>query len=94
MIRYKLSYLDFFLFLLVFSILFFDRFLYAHLREWKSGKMLLQSKVYLDESIEQGSGLLRTEFEKPSLHSCLIQKVKKPLRTATSCSSGQILRWL
>ena len=65
MIRYKLSYLTSLLFLLVFSILFFSiDFFMPHLREWKSGKMLLQSKVYLDESIEQGSGLLEDGVRK------------------------------
>ena len=65
MIRYKLSYLTSLLFLFVFSILFLSiDFFMPHLREWKSSKMLLQSKVYLDESIEQGSGLLEDGVRK------------------------------
>ena len=65
MIRYKLSYLTSLLFLFVFTVVFLSvDFFMPHLREWKSGKMLLQTKVYLDESIEQGSGLLEDGVRK------------------------------
>ncbi len=65
MIRYKLSYLTSLLFLLVFTVVFLSvDFFMPHLRAWKSGKLLLQSKVYLDESVEEESGLLEDGVRK------------------------------
>jgi hypothetical protein len=59
MIRYKLSYITSLGFLsLIISVFFTADLFMPYLREWKSNKMLLQSKVYLDESIDERSGLL------------------------------------
>jgi tetratricopeptide (TPR) repeat protein len=68
MIRYRLSYLTSLLLLFVFTVVFFSvDFFMPHLREWKSNKMLLQSKVYLDESIDEGSGLLEDGIRKAKI---------------------------
>jgi len=42
-----------------------------YLRAWKSNKMLLQSKVYLDESIDERSGLLEDGVRKAKI-ACLL----------------------
>ena len=68
MIRYRLSYLTSLFFLFGFTIFFLSvDFFIPHLRAWKSNKMLLQSKVYLDESIDEGSGLLQDGVRKAKI---------------------------
>ena len=68
MIRYRLSYITFLLFLVVFITAFFTAdFFMPYLRAWKSNKMLLQSKVYLDESIDERSGLLEDGVRKAKI---------------------------
>ena len=68
----KLSYLTSLVFLLFFGISFFTLELYMpHLRKWKSNKMLLRSKVYLDESIDGTSGLIEDGIRKAKLASLL-----------------------
>ena len=84
---------DFSLFLFVFTVVFLSvDFFMPHLRTWKSSKLLLQSKVYLDESIEQGSGLLEDGVRKAKFAFCLIRKRRNLLRTTTFCSFEQTLR--
>ena len=57
--RIPLSYLLSILFLFLFSLSFFSVDLFMpHLKRWKSDKMLLESKVYLDDSIDGSSDLL------------------------------------
>jgi hypothetical protein len=68
MIRYRLSYITSLLFLVVFITAFFTAdFFMPYLRAWKSNKMLLQSKVYLDESIDERSGLLEDGVRKAKI---------------------------
>tara|TARA_B100001057_G_C22838141_1_gene945999 strand:+ start:426 stop:2213 length:1788 start_codon:yes stop_codon:yes gene_type:complete len=68
MIRYKLSYLTSLLFLFIFTVVFLSvDFFMPHLRSWKSDKMRLQSQVYLDESIDKGSGLLEDGVRKAKI---------------------------
>ena len=57
--RIPLSYLLSILALFLFSLSFFSVDLFMpHLKRWKSEKMLLESKVYLDDSIDGSSDLL------------------------------------
>ena len=78
MISYKLSYLSSLFFLLVFTIVFLSAdFFMPHLREWKSNRMLLKSKVYLDESIDDGSGLLEDGVRKAKIAFLLNPKSKE-----------------
>ena len=68
MIRYRLSYITSLLFLFGFAVVFLSvDFFMPHLRAWKSNKMPLQSKVYLDESIDEGSGLLQDGVRKAKI---------------------------
>ena len=68
----KLSYLASLVFLFFFGISFFTLELYMpHLRKWKSNKMLFQSKVYLDESIDDASGLIEDGIRKAKLAALL-----------------------
>ena len=68
MIRYKLSYLTSLLFLFILTVVFLSvDFFMPHLRSWKSDKMRLQSQVYLDESIDKGSGLLEDGVRKAKI---------------------------
>ena len=54
-----------FIFLLIFGALFFSADFYLpHFKKWKSQRLLFQSKVYLDSSIDNAGGLLQDGVRK------------------------------
>ena len=68
MSRIKFNYVASLFFLIVFGIGFFSAHSFMpKLRQWKSKKMFVQSKVYLDESIEGTSALMQDGIRKARL---------------------------
>ena len=68
MSRIKFNYIASLFFLIVFGIGFFTAHSFMpKLRQWKSNKMFVQSKVYLDESIEGTSDLMQDGIRKARL---------------------------
>ena len=54
-----------FIFLLLFGTFFFSSDFYLpHIKKWKSQRLLFQSKVYLDSSIDNAGGLLQDGVRK------------------------------
>ena len=74
----KFNYIASLFFLIVFGIGFFTAHSFMpKLRQWKSNKMFVQSKVYLDESIEGKSDLMQDGIRKARLAHLLDPENKK-----------------